>query len=291
MKNIHDILYRASLSDGNIITVTHSSGFFSCCSIRLHNIVNYHKHTGTLPEGVDSRQQFKLYNPHWTGNTKRDIAFDYFDDYDNAEDISGGHSNYMFSDQWKTYSSLPDNYFTAVNPYMRKYFKPTSDITTLIHEIDNHYKIKEITDSYNNLCTLLHRGNDKAKETPIPKYTDYISHAKRVMKLNPDVRFLLQSDETEFIETLSNEFPDNSFHLKDHIRTINSHCTSVDLKDTTVYDNYKFSKLYLAITLMMSKSKYIICGTGNCSIWVMLYRGHANNVIQFDRAGEWISSI
>lgn len=291
MKKIHDILYRASLSDGNIITVTHSSGFFSCCSIRLHNIVNYHKHTGTLPGGVDSRQQFKLYNPHWIGNIKRDIAFDYFEDYNKTKTLTGANCNYMFSDQWKTYSSLPSSYFPNVAPFILKYFNPVSEITSITREIEDHYNIRDYTDNYNNLCTLLHRGNDKAKETSIPKYIDYIKHAKRVMQINPQVKFLLQSDETEFIETLSNEFPSNSFCLKDHIRTINSHCTSVDLKDTTVYDNYKFSKLYLAITTMMARSKYIICGTGNCSVWVMLYRGHANNVIQFDRQGKWVSSI
>lgn len=291
MKKIHDILYRATLTDDNTITVTHSSGFFSCCSIRLHNITNYYKHIGTLPSSVDSRQQFKLYNPHWIGNTKRDIAFDYFEDYDKTEPFTGTNCNYMFSDQWKTYSSLSSCYFSDVTPYILKYFNPASNITSITKEIEDHYNIRDYTDNYSNLCTLLHRGNDKAKETPIPKYIDYITHAKRVMKINPQVKFLLQSDETEFIETLSNELPNNSFSLKNYTRTINSHCTSVDLKDTTVYDNYKFSKLYLAITIMMARSKYIICGTGNCSIWVMLYRGHSSNVIQFDREGKWISNI
>ena len=44
--------------------------------------------------------------------------------------------------------------------------------------------------------------------------------------------------------------------------------------------NYDFSKYYLAITLIMSKCKYIICGSGNCSMWIMLYRGNNNNVYQ-----------
>jgi hypothetical protein len=30
----------------------------------------------------------------------------------------------------------------------------------------------------------------------------------------------------------------------------------------------------------MSKCKYIICGSGNCSEWVMLYGGNNKNVIQ-----------
>ena len=45
--------------------------------------------------------------------------------------------------------------------------------------------------------------------------------------------------------------------------------------------NNDFSKKYLAITIIMSKCKYIICGSGNCSIWIMFYRRNSNNVIQY----------
>jgi roadblock/LC7 domain-containing protein len=42
----------------------------------------------------------------------------------------------------------------------------------------------------------------------------------------------------------------------------------------------EFSKFYLAITIIMSKCKYIICTSGNCSLWIMFYRENANNVFQ-----------
>ena len=38
----------------------------------------------------------------------------------------------------------------------------------------------------------------------------------------------------------------------------------------------------------MSKCKYIICGSGNCSIWIMFYRENANNVFQ-NLNGEWLN--
>lgn len=40
----------------------------------------------------------------------------------------------------------------------------------------------------------------------------------------------------------------------------------------------------------MAKCKYVICGTGNCSIWIMLFRGNASNTIQF-RKGNWYENI
>jgi len=53
--------------------------------------------------------------------------------------------------------------------------------------------------------------------------------------------------------------------------------------------NSEFSKLYLDITVIMSKCKYTICNSGNCSIWIMFYSGHNKNVIQYLK-GTWYNS-
>jgi hypothetical protein len=107
------------------------------------------------------------------------------------------------------------------------------------------------------------------------------------MSKNPNIVFLIQSDETEFINYMSEKFPNNSFYFKDEIRHIKKCNSTVDkiMKDK----NYEFSKYYLAITIIMSKCKYIVCGTGNCSIWIMLYRGNNNNVYQ-NLNDQWLDS-
>jgi len=76
--------------------------------------------------------------------------------------------------------------------------------------------------------------------------------------------FLIQSDETEFIEFITNMFPNNSFYFKDEIRHMKKCSSTVDIKMSS--QNYEFSKKYLAITIIMSKCNYIICGSGNCDI-------------------------
>jgi hypothetical protein len=65
---------------------------------------------------------------------------------------------------------------------------------------------------------------------------------------------------------------------KNEIRTINKSNTTVDI--VFKHLNNQYSKYYLAITIIMSKCKYIICGSGNCSIWIIFYRENANNVYQ-----------
>ena len=71
----------------------------------------------------------------------------------------------------------------------------------------------------------------------------------------------------------------SSFYFKDEIRIINKNNTiTVDKIDT--YTNFVYSLKYLAITIMMSKCKYVVCNTGNCSLWITLFRGNADNVVQ-----------
>jgi hypothetical protein len=82
------------------------------------------------------------------------------------------------------------------------------------------------------------------------------------------------------------KYPNNYFYFKDEIRHMKKCNSTVDIimRDK----NFEFSKYYLAITIIMSKCKYIICGSGNCSLWIILYRGHAKNIFQ-NLNNIWIS--
>ena len=59
------------------ITITHNSGFFSCCSVRLHDIVNFINENKCLPDCVDSSNSYLWYKLPDEG----DITFDYFENY------------------------------------------------------------------------------------------------------------------------------------------------------------------------------------------------------------------
>jgi hypothetical protein len=84
----------------------------------------------------------------------------------------------------------------------------------------------------------------------------------------------------EFIENANVILKDNSFYFKDEIRVINRNANiSVDLINKN--ENFLYSQYYLAITYIMSKCKFIICNTGNCSLWISLFRGNSTNIFQF----------
>jgi hypothetical protein len=154
------------------------------------------------------------------------------------------------------------------------------EIMDIITNMEKKYSI-----DYKNICVLFYRGNDKNTETKICGYNEYINIAKQILHKCPQIQFLIQSDETEFITKIMSIFPNNSFYFNDEIRHMNKCNSTVD--KCMKLENYKYSKYYLAITLIMSKCKYIICGSGNCSIWIMLYRENNNNVYQ-NLNGKWL---
>lgn len=121
-----------------------------------------------------------------------------------------------------------------------------------------------------------YRGNDKNTETITFSYEDYTTYGNQILLKNPNIRFMIQSDETEFINKMLLTFP-NLFYCKDEIRHINKSMSTVDIiyKET----NFDFFQKYLAITLLMAECNYLICGSGNCLIWIIFYRQHVKNYI------------
>jgi hypothetical protein len=257
-----------------MLKTTHNAGFFSCCSVKLDNIINYVNTNNKLPNIVDSSQQFD-----WYKKTNGDITFTYFEHYDKINvPVKLQNIDYHHEKQFEDYNKLD---YASICPYVKKYFSPSTNILKMIDDIEKKYNIT----NYNDVCLLFYRGNDKIIETSLCKYEEIIEKANHVLNLNPNVKFLIQSDETEFIQKMIDTFPSNTFYFKDEIRHMSKNNSTVDIVFRNT--NFEFSQLYLAITIIMSKCNYIIFGSGNCSIWIMLYREHSNNMFQYLN-GVWL---
>lgn len=260
-----------------MLRITHNAGFFSCCSVKLSKIVEFINSRKKLPDAIDSSRQFNWYKP----NKDIDITYDYFQHYDNIKNIESSFPiTYGDIHQFKNYSNLD---YKGITPLIKKYFSPSIEIDEIVKNIESKYNL-----NYGNICVLFYRGNDKNRETQKCGYNEYLEYANQIIIKNPDTVFLIQSDETEFIDFMTNKFPDNSFYFKDEIRHMKKCNNTVD--KIMYSQNYDFSKKYLAITIIMSKCEFIICGSGNCDIWIMLYRGNNKNVIQ-NLNGSWYNTV
>ena len=247
----------------------HWAGFFSCACLRLDQIIDYCISNKKSPERIINNKSFLWCNP----NTNNDIVPDFFT---SNNKININYEKKVRCDlpeaQFMKYSELP---LIDIYPYVRRYFTPSQKINIIKNSLIQKYSI-----NLSNSCALFLRGNDKAKECKIPDYNEYIIQATTILQTNPSIKFIIQSDEIEFIEAMKNKFPNNIIFYEE-IRAISKNITrTVDNHGQTPESNHKYALNFLAIVLIMSESKYVVCNSGNISLWIALFRENLENFIQ-----------
>ncbi len=256
----------------------YNTGFFSNCSLRLNKIVEFINSNKILPYNVDSSQLFGLYKNFI--NRDKDITFHYFENYYNIKDVNILYPiNYNHTHQYKNYNDL--NYKCIV-PLIKKYFSPSTIINKIVSKLEKKYDI-----IHENTVAVYYRGTDKKVESKLASFDDFYNQIIKIININKNIKILIQTDSANFIDYI------NGKKLK-NIIIINENRTSYrdkgihneQSKDINYYDMQNF----LSTILIISKCKYIICSSGNCSIWAMLYRGNGKNVIQYLR-GCWYNSV
>ena len=253
------------------LRVFHNAGFFSCCSVTLHLIIDYFNTYQRLPNDVDTERTLEWYFPKNNSRNNGDIFSHYFQTDECAMiEYDGVPVLYNEDYQFKNYQEMD---MDSIVPFVRKYFSLSPEVLEIVVELEKKYTI-----DYEHTCALFLRGNDKATECAIPEYDFYRKRGREIADLEPGIRFLIQSDETEFLDAMLLEFSP-SFCFRDEIRHIPKSNTTVDhvFREST----YEFSKRFLAIVVIMSKCKYVVCNYGNCSIWIAFFRGHLRNFTEY----------
>lgn len=252
------------------LKIGHNAGFFSCCSIRLVHIIDFFNKNKRLPNSVDSSEQFSFYkvNPHDTSSDLSKIFFEEINDFSfNFEKEIKYHHNWQFED-FRTLDPLP------IRPFLKKYFTPAKYIFQIAKNFQQENEI-----DFEKTIVVFYRGTDKVVETKVAQYDDFIEKSKEVLDKNPNHKFLLQTDEVEFLELFYQNFP-NTFHIKKIPQGHKNEQVCVD-RIVQGSDKFDLASNFFATILLMSKCKNIITHSGNGSSWIHLYRGNSNNIYQF----------
>lgn len=255
------------------------AGFFSCCSVKLTRIIEFINSKKILPENVDSSELFILYKKE----INKDITFDFFKNNKDVQDVQDIDIifpiNYHWDHQFRNYSELD---YKHITPVIKKYFSPSIKINEIIFELENKYNI-----IHDNTIAVYYRGTDKYTETQLAPFDEFYRKILHLVNINENINILLQTDSSKFIEYIKGK------KLK-NVVTIDENKTSYSDKgihhEQLSSNNYQDIFYFLSTILILSKCKYIICSSGNCSIWTMLYRGNNKNVIQYLN-GSWYSSV
>lgn len=251
------------------LKIKHNAGFFSCATIRLLTIMQFYNEHGILPDILDDQEQFAFYKKELSENIIPEFYLDnlearippgiHYATYEPGEISFGDYSKLLYEE---------------INPFIVRYFLPSERVSGILKYYEQEYNI-----DYDNTCAIFYRGNDKKREGDLVPYQSFIDKANEVLALNPNIKFLVQPDETEFLEFFTTAFPGRCFWFKEtpHMRK----------KDSAIFYELPPSKKtehgcnFLAAVLAMSKCKYVITHSGNGSMWLCLYRNNFTNVYQF----------
>jgi hypothetical protein len=260
------------------LIVRHSnSGFFSCCSVILYNINKYIHEFRKLPVDVNSSDVFYLYKIDKT----KDITYDFFIHSNSTPPISLNdinniilykHQYNLDVQQFTEYGSYNYNFTTSL---INKYFTPTQYINNIANNLISKYNI-----DVNNCIVIYYRGTDKYQETAIDSFDSFYNKLSELLEIinNNNITILIQSDTAQFVDYIKSKSIINPVIIFNEMET--SYTNKGIHYEHTSEQNYKDISYLFASVLIMSKCKYILCSSGNVSMWIMLYRGNAMNVHQ-----------
>lgn len=249
----------------DILKITHNAGFFSCCSKRLEGVVWFFDAYHRLPDIVDSSEQFSLYK----SNSTEDLTSLYFKNP--SDRIEYIRSIRFYNDaQFLDYADLD---FIGLHPFIKKYFSPSDHVLSILSSYEHTYRF-----DYRRTCAVFYRGNDKVTETSIATYDRFIAQAQQIKDQYPDTVFLVQTDETEFLDAFRLVFSDV---------VVIGEVPHMHKKNSTIHDELPredraaFGANFFAALLVVSKCEYLITHSGNCGLWAVLYRGNNTHVYQW----------
>jgi hypothetical protein len=251
------------------LKIYHSSGFFSCCTIRLRSIIYYYEKTKKLPIVNSSKQwiDYKDFDEDVTNFFF--LNNEVFDDSIEISDFSesGG-------DQFNDYSKINYDY---VNFFIEKYFTPSKDVLNIKNNIIKKYNI-----DIKKTISICYRGNDKMNETKIPSYDDMLLKVNEIRLKYPNHRILIQSDEVEFCEFMLDNV-ENSFVIEDtkKIKKKTTNLIGNVQKSTPIGNRIITAQIFLAVMYLMSETSHIILNSGNVGLWICLLRGNSENISQY----------
>ena len=194
--------------------------------------------------------------------------------------------------------------FAKLRPYVDTYFNLSEAVLERRSWFMRKYNIV-----LNGTIGVMYRGTDKSSEAPRIEPSEYLKYI-RAIPAYKQYRILLVTDDAYAVQYLCKAeqpvvelFRPKQYYPLDHFlyeppRTCqaptvinpvfvldempvsNGHDAMHNVKDKTI-SNYELGINYLAAVSILSTCKYFIAdGVSNASLWMYLYRGHADNTVQ-----------
>lgn len=259
--------------------LTGCGGFFYQCAVRLRSLCRFLNTNGRLPNTVDWKNQFSNYKCDKNTDIDPLLFVDHTSiqiETPNPVPVTNKRQNKFYWHHSNYSTAIP---FDLLKPFIKKYFEPSEFVKGLVTDFETEHSI-----DYSNTIAVYYRGLDKRTEIKSVSYDVFINKAEEILLQNPTVRFLVQTDETEFKDAFFKRFPNNSF-CNERMPT-KSYNPDAPLErsgihfSTPIDERPLSAAQLLGAVIAMSKCKWVIATTSNVSFWVVLYRGNSDGVFQ-----------
>lgn len=256
-----------------ILKINHYAGFYSTCSALLHNLIFYYKEYKKLPKDLDLTYCFEKYRQ----NNNKNVYPEYFKNFKNINVNFNKNNNVNFTHnlQFSDYSKLD---FNNISPFIEKYFTPSDKVNNHVQSLLKKYNI-----DYENTIAVYYRGTDKKRETNLGSYNDFYIKIKEIMNKNNFKKILIQTDCSQFIDYINEKKIKNIIIKENHTTYLEK-----GIHNIRGINNHNDMFYLLSTFLIISKCKFVIFNTGNCSLWINLFRKSNKNIFQ-NVNGKWIN--
>lgn len=259
------------------LVISHEAGFFSCCTIKLQKIIEFYNCNKFLPESIISKELFNDYKPE--NQINEDITNKFFLNCDSVpypllpkEKILITYAcPVKFELQFSDYRLLNYDHMKTL---IDKYFSFSKEIHNCINNLKKKYNI-----DIEHTCAVFYRGNDKCTETVQPSYNEVILKTEETIKKNPNIKkIIVQTDEREFSEAFRERFPNSIVftEIPDMPKSKTSLQYVIPRNNRLIAQQY-----YIAALEIISKCKHVIHTSGNGEMWMAMFRGNGEGLIQY----------
>jgi hypothetical protein len=243
------------------LTGIHQSGIYSsinCVRISLYTLIS----NCIFPEKISFEHTLHWYKDYLNEDY---YNFLYKTDLQNIDKINKNFNSKTFCATEVKHKDLD---FKNYVPIENVYFLPSQQVLENIDLLVNKYNI-----NYSNTLAVLHRGNDKWKESKLLSVETWIQVIEENYKEGQ--RILIQTDEDTVKQKLLNYFKDRCFFFEEMIFE--------NSPDTNIKPNVnkkEWSLNFESIMRIISKCNRIINHAGNCAMIPILYRGNTEGTVQ-----------
>ncbi len=226
---------------------------------------------GILPDKIDYSMGFKRFK----SDPERDIFPDF---YRINPDQEVTPKNIILPDENRKQFEIYD--FEYYNQVVKRFFNPSGVVTDRWQMLTEKYDIDP-----EKTVSVLYRGTDKCTEVRLASPEAYLDAVKQILDQTPANRVLVQTDQTQVLDYFKSELGNMVVSFSETPSTSGNDAMNTVMENEGK-DTMDWMQWFDAALRCVAECAYVVNHTGNCGLWMNLYRGNVNNVFQFNEAGQ-----